>query len=254
MPPVADQHGRLGDVEFGVVALCGEDFPRLDEIGVSAVTPSLALALSRGRHRKGYPHIDPNEDAVVGAAGPGGRLLAALDGHSGIEAAKAAMTAVVEAASGLVGADPVQAWDLTDVFHRARALVAQAVARLEPPRGRSRTALSLAVVRGDTLYHATLGDTSLLLVRKGRPTLLSRPTDWLGSRTGTPPVQTVALRRGDRVVAASDGLTDFIGARWRQEVGRVVVRRPPEAACLELVTTAHERGAGDNVAIAVAAL
>lgn len=239
---------------LNVAALCGEDFQTLDEIGVSAVAPSLALALSRGRHRKGYPHIDPNEDAVVGAVGQGGRMVAALDGHSGIDAARAAMTAVVEAAPGLVGVDPVRAWDLTGVFHRARALVAQAITRLEPPRARSRTALSLAVIRGDTLFHATLGDTSLLLVRKGRPRVLSRPTDWLGGRTGTPPVQSVTVRTGDRVVVASDGLTDFLGVGWPQEVARVVTRRKPEDACVDLVTAAHDRGAGDNVCIAVTAL
>jgi serine/threonine protein phosphatase PrpC len=209
------------------------------------------VALSRGRHPKGYPHVDPNEDAVLAVGGAGGALVAALDAHDGADAASAALRALVAPAVGLCGPEEVSETDVTASLRAAREGVAKALHGLERPRSRSRTALSIALVRGSRLLHATYGDTSVALVRRGRGRLLSGTGDWLGPDTPTPRVATARLKDGDQVVVVSDGISDFLGAGWLADVASAVSTQDPQEACLSLLTLAGDRGAGDNLAIAV---
>lgn len=232
-----------------VTLLAGPAWGELGAIGIAAHGSRLAIALSRGLHPKGYPHVDPNEDAVVGAAGDGGWMVAVLDGHGGYDAAGAAAQAVVAAAPGLVGEDAVGRRDIEDVLRAARSAVA--VAGQEGERAGSRTALTLAVARGGLLLHATWGDTSLAVLRGRRPSVLTRDAAFLGPGTPLPRVHSARLRPGDRVVAVSDGLTTFAGPRWATLVaGRTADLGAGEAA-VDLITAAGEHGAGDNVAAAV---
>ncbi len=70
--------------------LRGREHPILGAVAVVSEGP-LAIALSRGGAPKRYAHVDPNEDAAVFAAGPGGLLLAVADGHNGHSAAETAL-------------------------------------------------------------------------------------------------------------------------------------------------------------------
>lgn len=213
--------------------------------------PRCAAALSRGRHPKGYPHVDPNEDAVLAVGGPGGAFVAALDGHDGADSASAALAALVAPAVGLCGTDEVVETDLAAALRAARSAVAAALEGLERPRAQSRTALSVALVRGARLLHVTYGDTSVVLVRRGRGRLLSGTGDWLGPETPTPRVASARLKDGDQVVVVSDGISDFLGPGWLADVAAAVTAAAPEDACLRLISLAGDRGAGDNLAIAV---
>ncbi len=217
-----------------VMLLAGPAWVELGAIGVAAHDDGLAIALSRGLHPKGYPHVDANEDAVVGAAGDGGRMVAVLDGHRGYDAAGAAAQVVVAAAPALVGAATVGPGDLRDVLVAAREAVAAAVAGQQGERAASRTALTLAVARDGRLLHATWGDTSLALLRPRRAAVVSREAAFLGPAT-LPRVADTRLRPGGWVVAVSDGLTTFAGPRW----ARLATARaglPPDEACIDLVS------------------
>jgi len=209
------------------------------------------VALSRGRHPKGYPHVDNNEDAVLAVGGAGGALVAALDAHDGAVSASAALTGLVAPAVRLCGPDEVAETDFSAALRAARAAVATALEGLERPRSLSRTALSVALVRGSRLLHATYGDTSVVLVRRGRGRLLSGTGDWLGPDTPTPRVASARLKDGDRLVVVSDGISDFLGSLWLADVAGAVSSQTPLDACLSLLTLAGDRGAGDNLAIAV---
>lgn len=245
---------RLSEVarqDVWLAALSGGDFPALGEVGVSHFSDRLAIAVSRGRHRKGYAHVDPNEDAVLAASGPGGHVLAVLDGHNGLDAAEAALRTVADAAPRLVGRAHVGRHGLLEVYQHALAAVCAAVDGLQGPRRGSRTAMSLVLVRGGRLLHATAGDTVVVLARGRKASLISAPGDWLGPRSAVPRVLSARLRRDDRLIVASDGLSDFLGRDWVQEVGARAMSLPAANACVDLITTAGARGAGDNVAVGV---
>lgn len=244
LPEVARQ-------DVWLAALSGGDFPALGEVGVSHFSDRLAIAVSRGRHRKGYAHVDPNEDAVLAASGPGGHILAVLDGHNGLDAAEAALRTVADAAPHLVGRPHVGRHALLDVYKDARDAVCAAIDGLQGPRRGSRTAMSLVLVRGGRLLHATAGDTAVVLARGRKASLISAPGDWLGPRSGVPRVVTARLRRDDRLILASDGLSDFLGPDWVQEVAARAMSMPAANACVDLITTAGARGAGDNVAVGI---
>jgi hypothetical protein len=229
-----------------VTLLVGSEWEELGRIGVAAHDDRLAIALSRGLHPKGYPYVDPNEDAVVGAADDDARLVAVLDGHRGFDAAEAAAAAVVAWTPDLLAGGEVH-----DALHAAHEAVVRAVASREDERAGSRTALTLAVARDGRLEHATWGDTSLLLVRGRRAEVLSRPVEFLGPGSRVPRVVRTRLRARDRLVAVSDGLTTFAGRDWPSLVAARTTGRPAEDACMDLISAAGDLGAGDNVAVAV---
>jgi PPM family protein phosphatase len=60
--------------------------------------------------------------------------------------------------------------------------------------------------------------------------------------------QVKAIRRGDRFVICSDGLSNLIQAA---EIGELVQRQGPQASARELISTACERGGDDNVTVVV---
>lgn len=74
----------------------GSDRVDLGTIEVSALTHRAALAISKGKEPKGYPHTDPNEDAVAGVAGERGMLLVCADGHNGFESVQVVVNFVAE--------------------------------------------------------------------------------------------------------------------------------------------------------------
>ena len=76
---------------FRSALLLGEDHTELEEVAITEVTPNLAIGISRGRFPKGYPHVDPNEDAVYAATDGTTTVLVVADGHQGFDAARAAI-------------------------------------------------------------------------------------------------------------------------------------------------------------------
>lgn len=231
--------------------LLGRDVTELDDIVSTQHTDRVGLALSRGREEKAYWHLDPNEDGVLAAQGLAGTLLAVVDGHTGADAAEAALAGVASTCPSLD-----DCWSAPEVVVQwavdaAREAVAERLATATGLRRGSRTALSIALVSGRAVYTASYGDTSVLRVRGRRVRPLHRPTAFLGPRSPAARVRRTPLWAWDRLVLASDGLTEFLGADLERRVSAAAGLKDPAAAALRLVDDACARGAGDNVAVAV---
>lgn len=235
-------------------ALWGEDHPQLGQRAVQSLDEGCAVGLSAGRLPKSYGHLDPNEDAILALADGDRRLLAVADGHNGANAARAALEGILDVAQrGLAGQKPD---DLVSALLRAGAdAVTTHIAGCAPPRDESRCALSIAVVADGRVLAATWGDTTVARVRPGKRAgvqELTGSTGFLGPNPKLPRVSKGRHRPGDAVVVCSDGITDFLGTRWREQLQESVERSSSAAGAVrELMERACLGGAGDHLSVGV---
>jgi serine/threonine protein phosphatase PrpC len=245
-------------------SLWGEDHEELDRIVSATVGERAAIAISRGRDRKTYGYEDPNEDVALAVLGPRATLLVVADGHGGLTASHVAVQSVIDA----FGDDPPAALDdrqWLDLFAVVNDHVNDA-RRHNRAQPASETVLIAALVTPRQVSFASIGDAALVLARPGleRGRQLNREAmRFLG-----PPMNKRALRnnveRGtveraadEWVVAVTDGLSEFVAPlRPADVVPRVLSMSregTTEAAAVALVEAASSAGAGDNVAVALAA-
>lgn len=236
-----------------LVALWGDEHPDLDRVADARLDELSAVALTRGRFPKPYPHLDPNEDAVLAASGPAGRLLAVADGHAGFDAARAALRAVAAGAPGLLD-DPVErpAAALEELCRAARAAVADVVAGADHVRAGSRTALTIALLVDGHVHVATYGDTVCLRARGGRGRAVGAEGPFLAAGADIPDVARARVGSRDRLLVASDGLSNYLGRDWPDRAATLLhASDDPVEAVRNLVELAMAGGAGDNVAVGV---
>lgn len=232
------------------VSLWGSDHPDLGQLAVEALPPATAIALSAGRLPKPYAHLDANEDAVIAAEGPGGTMLAVADGHSGFDAAQAAISAIRERLDVLAGQLDEPADVVDELLNAARQGVREWLAGAAEARRESRTALSIALIAGDSLAIGSLGDTQVLRVRGRRTKVLSGDSPFLEASAPLPRASRARLKRGDAVVVCSDGLRDYLAGGWPDGVAGVLLgRSEPAAAAQGLVEAAWTGGAGDHISV-----
>ena len=181
---------------FQSALLLDSDHTEFDEVAIEEVAPNLAIGISCGRFPKGYPHADPNEDAVFAATDGNTTILAVADGHHGFDAACAAITAIAEAATAPT--DETAQLIVRRLTVTAIDAVAATVPFLPPPRGTSRTALTVAVIRDDSFATTTIGDTACFVATRSRAKRLGTPTDFLSPDKDPAAigVETVRLPRG----------------------------------------------------------
>ncbi|ONH30610.1 hypothetical protein BL253_12760 [Pseudofrankia asymbiotica] len=255
------------------VLLLGPDHPTRRETviaGISACVDgagdhrgdpaALGAALSAGWLPKAVPSVEPNEDGVMLAAGPGGLLLAVADGHGGSAAATAALRALAVAAADLL-APPAEGTDRRGGARLVRALAAAAVDGVADVAEPARTALGLVLAVDESIFSTGYGDTLTALVRRGRPRVISTPSEFLGpgTRGSQDEGRSVERRRrrpGDAVLIVSDGVPDYLGRAFPEAVGTVLRgdgRSVPDAPAVAraLVGRAGAAGAGDNITAAV---
>lgn len=241
--------------------LWGRDHVDYGDVVTRAVGEAVGLALTRGRHPKPYAWVDPNEDVVAAVVGPRATLLAVADAHNGADAAEAAITTVLECFGDDPPDDPDEA-ALVDLFAAAGHDVLRVTSQLAPPHRDSRTTLSVALVGPETVTWAALGDSPVFVVHGGRARELSIPRHLF---VGHPLSRFVLderlsrgrepLQPGDAVVLASDGFTNFAVIDPAAAVAEALAAAPsPVDAAAALVDHAVDGGAGDNVAVAVAAV
>ena len=240
-----------------MTVLWGDEHTDLGEVAVAELLPNAALALSRGKFPKGYPHLDPNEDAVLAATNGPAWMLAVADGHNGFDAARGAMATLQSSAAQTLkraGSDPEAA--ITSVFTAAHRAVVAAVEYPGGPRANSATTLAVGLITGDELLVGSFGDSMMAVVRAGRLRPINRTSPFLD--VGTEPadlqVSRQTLEPGDVVFAATDGLTDFLGRYGRRSLGRTLGgNQSPGTLARLAVERAFAGGAGDNVAVALVA-
>lgn len=242
--------------------LWGDEHTRMGEVVVSEVGRRVAVALTRGFLPKPYRYVDPNEDTVAAVVGPRATLLVVADGHNGFQATDAVIRHVLDR----LGEDPPPAdlaeGELVGLFHDAGRAVLARTRGLPPPHRESRTTLTVALLAGRRLQWAAMGDSALLVASAGAGRELTRPRqEFVGFEMDRRDVadrlrrDVVELEAGEWVVLVSDGFTNFTTAPSAAEaVGAAIVEdASPAAVARDLVEHAGRGGAGDNVAVAVAA-
>jgi len=233
--------------------LLGSDHTELGEIAVAGLPPAGAIAISRGKFRKGYPYLDPNEDAVLIATDDTSWLLAVADGHDGFDAARAAIGALdANAAETLAERDQEAA--IRDAVIAAHAAVVAAVTDAEDARADSATTLAVALVAGDRLTVGSFGDSMVAVARDDRLRPINRPSPFLDAHADAAATQIsrATLAPGDVVLVATDGLIDFLGPGGPKSLARALATsNDPGEIARRGVEHAFAGGAGDNVAVAV---
>ena len=237
-------------------ALWGDDHTELGKIAVETIGNGIAIALSRGKHPKGYPFLDPNEDAVFAATDGSTSLLAVVDGHRGFDAARAALTAIEGGGPQLLSLKQEAGAALLRAMEAARRAVGEALASVKAERSGSRTTLAIALVADNTLFIGGLGDSRIAIVRPGGSQSFWSPAPFLGPETNLDEAWffTVGVEVGDWVIAGTDGLFDFLGRNWQEQLEALAEGAEPADLARRAVEVAFAGGAGDNVAVALAHL
>lgn len=237
----------------------------MEDTMITTTTPArTASALHIGLERTAQ------EDAVLIQAVPGGRtLLAAADGfHESGDLATRLLAAFADALAADPSADALTA--LETAWSAAEALA--------PTEGEAGSTLTAALLDGNRLHIAHLGDTRVMLVRAGRlehvtqdhtqvRSLLeagrlspeeaaSHPDRRVLNRAlaaGAPSAPDLLVRRlepGDLVVVATDGLHAVVDPSALAEA--LTSEAEPEALAASLIDLALAAGGPDNVGVALA--
>ncbi len=233
------------------VGLLGSDSTVLGEVASAGLGGRAGVALSRGRFAKQDVWVDPNEDAVFAAHDGDRWLLVAIDGHFGFDAAEATMELMDASAPSTLADDRDGRVVVASIIESASMRVAEALSVTSKARSRSRTAVSVVLVRAGEVFTTTCGDSSVFLVRGSSAKALTPATRFLGPNTPSPPVVRARLRPGDGVAAVTDGFTDYLGRAVEATLCRELTGESPERAARALVVGAFAGGAGDNVGVSV---
>ena len=242
-------------------------------------------ATDRGREREGnedaiYPHSGSVTGFVPSAerVAQRGRMLVVADGvgggRAGPEASRWAVRVVVDRYYDLSGSD--LGADLRTAIETANASLFQYLQATNTTN--AGTTMVAAVIHGNTLHVANVGDSRAYLLRDGKPYRLTHDhtlteqklaqglitpeqaltdpdrnvlTRSLGARQTVqvdlfPPQQ---LQPGDVVLVCSDGLVDMLSD---EEIARLVGDRTPKRAAQRLIAEANRRGGFDNISVVIA--
>jgi protein phosphatase len=243
-------------------------------------------ATDKGLQREG------NEDAIFPHSGsdtfsfkPGpqhlaqkGQLLLVADGVGGAKGGREAShwttRVAVERYYDMTGPD--LGTDLRTAVEAANSSLYQY--NQSAGSGEAGCTMAAAVIHGNTLYVANVGDSRVYLLRNGQIVQLTRDhslaqqkvdagiispeqaetdpsshvlTRSMGARQTVqvdlfPPLQ---LAPGDVVLLCSDGLTDMLKDA---EIARLIGNHPPKRATQQLIAAANQSGGVDNISTVVA--
>lgn len=214
-----------------------------------------------------------NEDSALA----GDRLVAVADGMGGLPAGEVASEIVVRILDELIPPE-----DPDDGENALRAVVQTANQRIraaidaDPAREGMGTTLTAALLAGDTLIVAQVGDSRCYLLRENAMHQLTRDDTFVqalvdqGTLTpaaarqhpqrslvtravqgmdAPPTVARYTVLAGDRLLLCSDGLSDYVEDA---AIASAVYTYGDRQQCAEqLVKLAHQAGAPDNVTVVV---
>ncbi|MFI7076492.1 PP2C family protein-serine/threonine phosphatase [Micromonospora sp. NPDC049903] len=214
-----------------------------------------------------------NEDSALA----GERLVAVADGMGGLPAGEVASEIVIRILDELI--PPTVPDAATDAL---RAVVSTANQRIhaaiaaEPARDGMGTTLTAALLAGDTLVLAQVGDSRCYLLREGKLRQLTRDDTFVqalvdqGTLTpeqarhhpqrslvtravqgadAPPTMGSVTVAAGDRLLLCSDGLSDYV---TDDAISAALSLHTDRHQCGEqLVKLAHQAGAPDNVTVVI---
>ncbi|WP_328850975.1 protein phosphatase 2C domain-containing protein [Micromonospora globbae] len=214
-----------------------------------------------------------NEDSALA----GERLVAVADGMGGLPAGEVASEIVIRILDELTPpTDPEAAAEaLRAVVSTANQRIHAAIT-VDPAREGMGTTLTAALLAGDTLVLAQVGDSRCYLLRDTKLTQLTRddtfvqalvdqgalspeqarqhPQRSLVTRAvqgadSPPAIGTLTVQAGDRLLLCSDGLSDYVDD---EAIAVTLGAYGDRQLCGEqLVKLAHQAGAPDNVTVVV---
>lgn len=232
------------------------------------------------------PVREQNEDAVLVVdptspeAQENGVLFAVADGMGGYRGGEVAAQMAVETLREHFFASPVPPTEVAKRLEEAFRLANERIFREWEPHGQTNlmgTTLVAAVIRGENLTVANVGDSRAYLIRARRPTQITRDhslvaeqveaglltqeeargsayrnviTRALGYRPKVDvDVFELRLMSDDRIVLTSDGVHDVLSD---EELAAIALSAEPERAARMLVERALEQGSQDNASAIVA--
>ncbi|MFG2061612.1 PP2C family serine/threonine-protein phosphatase [Micromonospora sp. NPDC048871] len=214
-----------------------------------------------------------NEDSALA----GERLVAVADGMGGLPAGEVASEIVIRILDELIPPTaPDSAADaLRAVVSTANQRIHAAIAA-DPARDGMGTTLTAALLAGNTLVLAQVGDSRCYLLRDGRLTQLTRDDTFVqalvdqGALTrdqarqhpqrslvtravqgadAPPTLGMLTVAAGDRLLLCSDGLSDYV---TDDAIAATLGLHADRHQCGEqLVKLAHQAGAPDNVTVVI---
>jgi protein phosphatase len=215
-----------------------------------------------------------NEDSAF--VGPTCMLVADGVGGGAAGEVASATTAYAVAASALMHAGEDPPTLLRAAVDLAHAQVRAGVAA-DPARAGMATTLTAVVTDGETFALAHLGDSRGYVFRDEELTRVTRDHSYVqelldegrlhedevaghpwrnvvlrtvnGAAEGEPDILELYLRPGDRILLASDGLTDLVE---ESVIAQTLAGRPDDDAVPALVAAALGRGGRDNITCALA--
>lgn len=228
----------------------------------------------------GLSHVglvrENNEDAAF--VGPTCALVADGVGGGAAGEVASATTAYVVSAMSLMRPGMKPAALLDEAVQLAQEQLARGV-ELDPSRSGMATTLTALVTDGTGFALAHLGDSRGYLFRDGMLARITRDHTYVqdlldqgrldpdevpthpwrnvvmrsvnGQVDAVADVTPIDLRPGDRVLLASDGLTDLVPERV---IADVLARKEDDAAVESLVATALGQGGRDNVTVVLATI
>ncbi|MEV0152855.1 protein phosphatase 2C domain-containing protein [Micromonospora sp. NPDC050686] len=214
-----------------------------------------------------------NEDSALA----GDRLVAVADGMGGLPAGEVASEIVIRILDELTPPDTPD-----EASNALRAVVSTANQRIraaievDPARDGMGTTLTAALLAGDALVLAQVGDSRCYLLRDGELSQLTRDDTFVqalvdqGALTpdqarhhpqrslvtravqgsdAPPAVGVLTVVAGDRLLLCTDGLSDYVDD---EVIGQTLTVYGDRQHCGEqLVKLAHQAGAPDNVTVVV---
>jgi len=235
------------------------------------------LGRVRENNEDKYDFVEPEDEAVLSRRGSFYAVADGMGGHAaGQIASELALKTIISSYYGDSpdGPDGV----LLTAIRQANALIYD-TSRAIVERSGMGTTLTAAVVLGDQLYVAQVGDSRAYLLRDGAVEQITHDHSWVAEQvrlgalseadaeaspfrnvitrslgaapTVEPDIYKTRLRQDDVIVLCSDGLSGHVTA---EEVGQIAADKSPSPAARELVDLANERGGSDNITVVVLAV
>lgn len=214
-----------------------------------------------------------NEDSALA----GDRLVAVADGMGGLPAGEVASEIAIRILDELLPpAAPDDAEDaLRAAVHTANQQIRAAIAA-DPARDGMGTTITAALLAGDALTIAQVGDSRCYLLRDGALRQLTRDDTFVQTLVDQGKISPVQARQhpqrslvtravqgmdapptiglltvapGDRLLLCSDGLSDYVDDEAISAALRTYSDR--QQCAEQLVKLAHQAGAPDNVTVVI---
>ena len=227
---------------------------------------------------------DHNEDYLDAFSPPDpaerrrkGDLFVVADGMGGHQAGDVASQSAVRVFSHEYYADPETdvRGSLVRAIKKANAYIHQQAQQLASRAGMGTTIVT-AVVRGQEVFLANVGDSRAYLVRQGKISQVTRDHSFVAEQVragiltveearahpqrnvitralGSKPeveVDTYSgeLRAGDTLLLCSDGLSEYV---HEEDMLSVLTQYPAQEAISQMIAMANKRGGSDNISVLV---